>query len=302
MKKYIIHSVLFLVILLVSLGGMVAFMPMEKSNYLYMLNIKDSLLRETPSPRLVLISGSSFAFGVDSKMLQDSLEINVVNMGLHAGLGLKYILDDAMRYLHKGDVVVISLEYQHLVNQMYGDDVTLGPAMYYTSYRNLNLLNFTQAKYAIMGTPTAIRMNWNSRKARNMTIYSVLACNQWGDEEGHRKDTVHHQLPMIKAKKEVLNEEFCRCFFERLDKIQSKGCKLIITPAPMWKDAFNPELAKDIYTLFATTKYRLNTSFQNHLFSADKMYDTQYHLNQEGVLLFTETLIKELRNEIIEEK
>ncbi len=74
---------------------------------------KERLLKEAPSPRLVLVGGSGLAFGIDSPTLEQELggEYSVVNMGLHAGLGLDFMLNEALDGLREGDVVVLSPEY-----------------------------------------------------------------------------------------------------------------------------------------------------------------------------------------------
>ena len=74
---------------------------------------KERLLKETPSPRVVLVGGSAMAFGIDSATFADALggDYRIVNMGLHAGLGLDFLLNETLDGLRKGDVVVISPEY-----------------------------------------------------------------------------------------------------------------------------------------------------------------------------------------------
>ena len=74
---------------------------------------KERLLRDAPSPRVVLVGGSAMAFGVDSEALAEDLggDYRVVNMGLHAGLGLDFLLNETLDGLREGDVVVISPEY-----------------------------------------------------------------------------------------------------------------------------------------------------------------------------------------------
>ena len=74
---------------------------------------KERLLKEAPSPRLVLVGGSGLAFGIDSPTLEQALggRYSVVNMGLHAGLGLDFMLNEALDGLREGDVVVLSPEY-----------------------------------------------------------------------------------------------------------------------------------------------------------------------------------------------
>ena len=86
-------------------------------NYLAAVLEKDRLIRTTPSPKMILVGGSNLAFGIDSKMLQDSLGIRVVNMGLYAKLGLRYMLAQVRPYIKTGDVVIVVPEY---VSQLCG--------------------------------------------------------------------------------------------------------------------------------------------------------------------------------------
>ncbi|HPG73671.1 MAG TPA: hypothetical protein PLM49_05215, partial [Bacteroidales bacterium] len=46
------------------------------------------------SPKIIFAGGSNLPFGIDSKMIQDSLHTPVVNLGLHAGLGLDFMLNE----------------------------------------------------------------------------------------------------------------------------------------------------------------------------------------------------------------
>jgi len=100
-------------------------------NYLAAVLEKDRLIRGTPSPKVILVGGSNLAFGIDSRMLQDSLGMPVVNMGLYAKLGLRYMLAQVKPYIAAGDVVTVVPEY----DQFYGDfadgDHTLNTALLY---------------------------------------------------------------------------------------------------------------------------------------------------------------------------
>ncbi|GAB3040186.1 hypothetical protein [Spirosoma pulveris] len=62
-------------------------------------------------PRLLLVGGSGTAFGIDSKLLEDSLHISVVNLAIHAGLGLPFMLNQVQSIAHSGDVVLLTPEY-----------------------------------------------------------------------------------------------------------------------------------------------------------------------------------------------
>jgi hypothetical protein len=80
---------------------------------------KVALLQRTQSPRLILIGGSHAAFSIDSARLGEGLGVAVVNMGLHGGLGLKYMLDAAWPLLREGDLVVVVPEYEQLVGRQF---------------------------------------------------------------------------------------------------------------------------------------------------------------------------------------
>lgn len=100
-------------------------------NYLAAVLEKDRLIRTAPSPKIILVGGSNLAFGIDSRMMRDSLNVNVVNMGLYARLGLRYMLAQVKPYIRPGDVVVISPEYDQFYGKFSEGDNTLNTALLY---------------------------------------------------------------------------------------------------------------------------------------------------------------------------
>lgn len=100
-------------------------------NYLAAVLEKDRLIRTTPSPKLILVGGSNLAFGIDSRMMEDSLHVNVVNMGLYAKLGLRYMLAQVKPYIRRGDVVIIVPEYDQFYGNFSEGDNTLNTALLY---------------------------------------------------------------------------------------------------------------------------------------------------------------------------
>ena len=88
-----------------------AFNPSAKYAYLATFIDKMHLLDSVPSPRLILMSGSSMAFGVDSDLLSNELEIPVVNAALHFKLGTHFLMQQLKHTVRKGDVILLSMEY-----------------------------------------------------------------------------------------------------------------------------------------------------------------------------------------------
>ena len=101
------------------------------NNYLAAVLEKDRLIRTTPSPKIILVGGSNLAFGIDSRMMEDSLHVNVVNMGLYAKLGLRYMLAQVKPYIRRGDIVLIVPEYDQFYGNYSEGDNTLNTALLY---------------------------------------------------------------------------------------------------------------------------------------------------------------------------
>ena len=80
------------------------------------LNYKIERLASTPSPKIVFIGGSGCSHGIDSGMIERAFGLPVVNMGLNAGLRLKYQLSSVDPYIRKGDFIVIVPEHDNFVN------------------------------------------------------------------------------------------------------------------------------------------------------------------------------------------
>jgi len=72
-----------------------------------------NLIKKTKGDeRIILVGGSNLAFGVDSKLISDSLSLRVINFGVHAAIGLKKPLLDLKNYLTQKDVVIVIPEFE----------------------------------------------------------------------------------------------------------------------------------------------------------------------------------------------
>ncbi len=70
-------------------------------------------------PRLLLAGGSGTAFGFNSQLLEDSLHVPVINLAVHADLGLPYMLRQVEKIAHSGDMVLLTPEYFLGAGDMY---------------------------------------------------------------------------------------------------------------------------------------------------------------------------------------
>jgi hypothetical protein len=149
---------------------------------------KERMLREIPSPRIILVGGSNLPFGIDSELLSKTFQRPVINMGVHAGIGLKLMLAQVKPYIHAGDWIVLVPEYEHFFRQNFeGDDAVLAGVLEIDK-KTLFLLDIQQllrlpniAKYLI---------RYRYERLTNTTqfqpeFYARAAFNRYGDVTWH---------------------------------------------------------------------------------------------------------------------
>lgn len=79
---------------------------------------KDRALEAAPSPRLIVVGGSSGLYGIDAGLLGEITGWPTVNYATHAALPLDYHLERALRVARSGDAILLNLEYGMLSRQV----------------------------------------------------------------------------------------------------------------------------------------------------------------------------------------
>jgi hypothetical protein len=69
------------------------------------------LSRHADQPKLLIVGGSSVWMGIDSRLVEQTVLRPTVNAGLHAMRPLHQLLDEIRAVLHRGDIVIVALEY-----------------------------------------------------------------------------------------------------------------------------------------------------------------------------------------------
>jgi hypothetical protein len=74
--------------------------------------------------RILFAGGSNVAFGVDSHQLERASGRPTINLGLHASLGLRYMINEVVSEARPGDLVVLAPEYEQFFGDLAYGDVT----------------------------------------------------------------------------------------------------------------------------------------------------------------------------------
>jgi hypothetical protein len=130
MHRFIRQILFFVMVVLLTQLMLWWLLPTDLNHYFAAIIDKNRLLDQAGSPKIVLVGGSNLACGVNTERLQSALHEPVVNMGLHADLGLRYMLEEVRERLQRGDCVVIVPEYEHFFGLLDGN-VALVKAVHY---------------------------------------------------------------------------------------------------------------------------------------------------------------------------
>uniref|UniRef100_UPI003B3A9963 hypothetical protein n=1 Tax=Spirosoma sp. TaxID=1899569 RepID=UPI003B3A9963 len=146
---------------------------------------KERRLEQIPGKRLVLVGGSGLAMGLQSAYLQKITNRPVVNMGLHAALGLPFMLREALSGIRPGDTVILCPEYEltsgdpRLLSQL----VDVNPKAY--SFLNLTVSDHIRLRVQNMQRCLMAGFYKVTGLTKVDPIYNRQNFNKEGDVQGH---------------------------------------------------------------------------------------------------------------------
>lgn len=111
MRRFILSALAFAVLQAAILGWVLHACPRRADHYAAAAIDKRTRIRAAPSPRLILVGGSSVSFGYDSRLLTQGSGFHPVNMGHDSEFGLSFMLSQTAAHLRPGDVVLVAPEY-----------------------------------------------------------------------------------------------------------------------------------------------------------------------------------------------
>lgn len=304
MKKFLIRVLLLLAILALVFMASLFLIPNKKisDNSLYASYDKHERLSSLPSPKVVLVGGSNLPFGIQSGMIEEAVGMPVVNMGLHAGLGLNFILSEVEKDIHEGDVVVVSLEYHHFLNKSMfnGEDVLI--ALLFDV--NRECIQYVKPKQWLALLPN-IGL-YASKKIINITpktedafeaLFTRESFNEYGDEVAHygMASTVHS------GNKAELGDAVYGKSIKRLvefrDFVKDKGASFVLVacpyPEPQYK--VDEKAIANVMNEVSAAGLSFSIAPEECVFPDSLMFNSYFHLSGDGAALRTKQLIDVLK-------
>jgi hypothetical protein len=311
MKVFIRQLVLFLIIISAIITASLFFIPNKRlrNSSLYADIDKNKRLDSLQSPKIVFVGGSNIAFGLNSKQIEDSLHLPVVNMGLHAGLGMYFMLNEVRDHVQKGDIVVLSPEYHQFMGDLFYGEKVLVALLF--DINNKNLKNVTIKQYIHL-FPSIVEYSTSKLFFMNLDVtddgdgygkvFKRNSFNKYGDE------SMHWQFPLQKIPSTSapighiqVNSEILKFIQDFKRDMNKKGVALYIIPPAFQESSFinlNNAIKdiegglKDHSTPFDIRPEEF--SYQNRF-----IFNTVYHLNKPGVDHRTLLIIKFLKSKAV---
>ncbi len=284
--------------------------PQYDETFFGALDEKYDRLTSLEGEKLVVVGGSSVAFGLDSERLEKYTGMPVVNFGLYADLGTKMMLDLSLDGIGEGDVVILAPELDAQTLSLYFNPQSALMAVD-SDYKLFFSLPFSDifSSFGAMWSFSADKWQRfvNSDPARTDGIYRSDSFNEYGDFALHRYENI---MPLYADKNNAvdlspsaLSEEFYLFADYLNDYIKScegRGARVLFSFCPINEMGIKEGVTSaDRVEFSRILEENINCEFisylDDYILDAGYFYDTNFHLNDAGVSVRTIRLARDIR-------
>ena len=278
-------------------------------SFVHSLDEKIDRLKSIEEDKIVVIGGSSVAFGLDSEMLERNTGMPVVNFGLYAALGTKLMLDLALPHIKEGDIVIVAPELDAQTLSLYFNSSTTLRALDGNLFPTV--LDIPSEHY---GTLLGASWDYTAEKLSYLMgegpsyggIYTSSVFNEYGDVKSGLRH--HNVMPRyydtnqkISLTEDILSPEFSDYLNEFSAKCRTKGADVMFSWCPVNELAVQNS-SEEIEVFEDYMEESLDLTFisylSDYILPANYFYDTNFHLNDSGVKLRTVKLAEDLLLEL----
>ncbi len=289
--------------------------PVYEQTFVGELGEKYDRLNALDSPKIVVVGGSSVAFGLDSELVEDELDMSVVNFGLYANLGTRLMLDLSRSGIGEGDIIVVAPEMNAQTFSLYFNAQTTMQAL---DGRMDMLKDVSKDNYeALVGASwgfAADKLGYlmSGQLPENTGAYSKEHFNKYGDNTFERPYNVMTSVqPSISFDFEYIPddgvvteyEEFIDYFNEYVDFCAEKGATVYFSFCPINSAAINESVSDDSISAFydnlaSSLHCRIISNIYEYIMDEGYFFDSEFHLNDSGVTVRTVRLIDDIKREL----
>ncbi len=287
--------------------------PVYQDTFVGELAEKYDRLYSLDEPKIVIIGGSSVAFGIDSAMMEAKLDMPVVNFGLYANLGTKMMIELATDAIGEGDIVILAPELNAQTLSLYFNAETAAQAL--DGNRKMRSALDADDRVSLIGASFRLALDKISYATRgtapeNTGAYSKEVFNEYGDNTFDRPYNVMTAVPKSLSFGFLVEDDGVMTEYEQFidfvnafcDKVSSRGADVYYSFAPMDEAALTAETDEESILLYynnlrKSLHCRVISDPFAYLMDDGYFYDTVFHLNNAGVTVRTVNLIDDVKRE-----
>lgn len=268
-------------------------------------------LAEIDEPKIVVVGGSSVAFGLDSALIERYTGMPVVNFGVYAALGTKLMLDLSRDHIGKGDVIVLAPELDAQTLSMYFNASTTLQA---TDGRPDILLDVPgEHLFSLLGASWTfasekISYSFSGTAPSTTGAYDPDNFNEYGDIVYERPENImslyYDSNTAVNLSPEILDPDFRDYLNDYIHYCEKKGASVYFSWCPVNEMSITEDTKSDerIAEFESFMQESIDCTFisniNDYILDAGYFYDTNFHLNDSGVTARTVALTRDLLLEL----
>ncbi len=295
-------------ILVLSVGFLLS--PEYDETFVGALDEKLERLHSIEENKIVIVGGSSVAFGYDGEIMEKYLDMPVVNFGLYAALGTKLMLDLSKDAVKEGDIVIVAPEM---------DSETL--SLYFSALMTLRALESSpEYLFDIPNEHTAslVGSSWKFAVEKLESkiigkdvpsgVYRADSFDERGDIKYPRPENVMREYYdanlTLDLTESIVSLDFLNYLNEYIAYCESIGAKVYFEFPPMNRLAFSEDSTEDTrYEFEEFLRDKLDcpliaSSVEDYIYDEGYFYDSNFHLNDAGVIMHTVNVTRDLLLEL----
>lgn len=256
-------------------------------------------------PGIVLVGGSNLAFGVDTQAISKHFNMPALNLGFHAGLKRDFFLNVCKKNIIKGDVIILVFEYSAYIEDLMSEDIT-----WYTVDNCVDLMRCVPSSnvfnlvryYPIYLTKKIKESILNPHPKPNNKAYWYESFNEYGDNIYERYENLSDKEEIkntayIEIKKDIISDESVEAFVSFRKYCESKGAR-VYASCPSVDEYAVKEIENrglDFKKYYEEkTGIKMISNPDDYILPTQYFYDSDYHLNLNGVKIRTDMLINDI--------
>ncbi len=256
--------------------------------------------------KIVVVGGSSVCFGLDSALMEELTGRKVADFGLYATLGTKVMLDLSKRAIKSGDTVILAPELDSQTLSLYFNRSAVLEALdgRWDMVRDIDdndIGGLAGAFLSYLSKATDFRRRGIFPDPSG--VYNISSFNEYGDISYERPANVmalgYDANRPVDLSPDIISDDFIDYLNGYIDDCAAKGADVWFSFCPVNRSGLKAGTTADsIYSFYRYLSKKLHcrviSDINDYILDQQYFYDTNFHLNDIGVKIRTQTLSRDL--------